>query len=692
MLEITITSSALILIISALRFIFGNSISRRLRYAMWGIVLLRLLVPIQFSQSPVSVLNIVPHDAPTQIQHSLSDVSAAGDDMISANGSNYVNSGSNSAAQPESSVSPFISMLSGNNFTNFNPLIMIWITGAIATALWFAAVNLMFYLRLRRQRRLIEVENCQLPVYAAPDLRSPCLFGMFRPAIYMTTKALESEQTIAHVLAHELIHFAHKDHLWSFLRSVCIAVYWFNPLIWLAAILSREDCELACDEAAVVGVGEENRIAYGRVLVDMIARKRAPETFFCAATTMASGTSGIKKRLNMIVQNKKTMIPALIIVFSVVAIATGATFTGALTPEGSLIDKSESLPVSPVSVQMPSSLSSGAYAVVDDDGAPVYQVNESGQTYGSAQWATSLETLPDLMFVGRANHTKIYIYTKELVSALPKTPKEAQAYVNNARSLTVYESDRKTVVDWVSWTADFSLLPESIIELFSIPVYPVNENGQTYGSDNPNLYVNQTPDLITAIGIDGTYGYIYNSPQDQHGGYPPPQNPEEVLEYTQWLDARREEMRRNGENYLWTVPLYAEDGVTVIGEFGYGGSSQMQVSEYAEAVPQSPIPSLSAQTMQITYADHRVLDVTAHVGESFPLRVRVEPAGLDFDEEITWTSSDTSVFEVVKDNPEGTAATISIISDGSSKLAVLTVEMGDVQEECIIRVRPTDQP
>ena len=183
MLEITITSSALILVISALRLIFGNNISRRMRYAMWGIVLLRLLVPIQFSQSPVSVLNIFPHDAQTQIQHSLSDGAVAGDDMISANGSNYINSNLNSASQPKSSVSPFTSTLSGNIFKNSNPLIMIWITGAIATALWFAAVNLIFYLRLRRQRRLIEVENCQLPVYAAPDLRSPCLFGMFRPAI-----------------------------------------------------------------------------------------------------------------------------------------------------------------------------------------------------------------------------------------------------------------------------------------------------------------------------------------------------------------------------------------------------------------------------------------------------------------------------------------------------------------------------
>ena len=682
MIEITITSSVLILVVVALRFVFSSKISRRLRYAIWGIVLLRLLIPLQITQSLVSVLNIVPYDAPAQIRHGLSDRAMVG----GAVEFDYRDIGeSDNAAQQENSVSPAPSVFSVNYFVNQTPLIVIWLMGAIVTALWYTAVNLIFYRRLRRRRRSLDVENCRLPVYIVDDLQSPCLYGVFRPAIYMTPKALESERAAAHILAHELIHFAHKDHLWSFLRGVCIAVYWFNPFVWLAAILSRTDCELACDEAAVLGFGEENRIDYGRTLVDMIARKRAPDTLFCAATTMASGTSGIKKRLNMIVQNKKTVIPALIVVFLVVVIATGATFTGALTTEDSPNESSGNLPDTPVNAQIPCSLPPGFDIPTEDGGAPIYQVNERGQTYGSAQWATTLETLPDLMRVGYANHTEIYVYSAELLNALPKTPEEAQSYVNNAHTLPVYESDGRTVVEWVSWTADFSQLPESVIELFSIPVYPVNENGQTFGPENPYLYLGQTPDLIAAIGIDGTQGYIYNSLQNQHGGYSPPQSPDEAIEYMEWLSGRQDEMRRNGEIYALIVPLYAEDGVTVIGEFGYGGESA-SMTEYASPDPPSGQSSPFSGSLQITYLGQKVMDVTIPAGVSFPLNVMIEPKSLDFDGEITWTSSDTSVFEVVKDNPEGTTATVTIIGSGSGNYAVLTVAMGDVQAECIIRV------
>ena len=499
MLEIIITSSALILVISTLRLIFGNNISRRMRYTMWGIVLLRLLIPFQLFQSPVSILNIVPHESQTQIRQSLSDDAISGDEISLSNSNNSDAAG---AMQPEPNISPAESVLSGSFFANLNPLIMIWLTGAIIAALWLTTVNLVFYRKLRKQRRLIEIENCRLPVYIVDDLQSPCLFGVFRPAIYMTTKAIESEHASAHVLAHELIHFAHKDNTWSLLRGICVVVYWFNPFVWLAAILSRADCELACDEAAIMGVGEENRIAYARTLVDIIASKRTSDTVLCAATTMASGTSRIKKRLNMIVQNKKTVIPAVVIVVIVVVIAAVATFTGTRTKD---IPDEVGNSQSDISTdtQMLSSLPPIISASADDDGAAVEQVNESDQTYSS---------------------------------------------------------------------------------------------------ENPHPNSVQTP------------------------GKP------------------------------------------------------------------STIPSQGEQTMQITYDDHEVVDVTERVGESFPLQVRVEPSDLDVDEEITWTSSDPSVFEVVKHNPRGTTATIKITGSGSRNYAVLTVTRGGIRSECIIRVDSSSEP
>ncbi len=56
---------------------------------------------------------------------------------------------------------------------------------------------------------------------------------------------------LRHVLTHEFTHYRHGDHLWSMLRCLALAVHWWNPLVWLAAELSRRDAELACDEGAL---------------------------------------------------------------------------------------------------------------------------------------------------------------------------------------------------------------------------------------------------------------------------------------------------------------------------------------------------------------------------------------------------------------------------------------------------------
>jgi flagellar basal body-associated protein FliL len=99
----------------------------------------------------------------------------------------------------------------------------------------------------------------------------------------------------------------------------------------------------------------------------------------------------------------------------------------------------------------------------------------------------------------------------------------------------------------------------------------VNENDQTYGSikppmpgDDMRVTEENTPDLIACAGIDGTEGYCYRTDLDGEQ----PNTPEEASEYMKRLEDRIAEMKITGEKYLRIIPLYAEDGITVIGEFG----------------------------------------------------------------------------------------------------------------------------
>ena len=108
--------------------------------------------------------------------------------------------------------------------------------------------------------------------------------------------------------------------------------------------------------------------------------------------------------------------------------------------------------------------------------------------------------------------------------------------------------------------------------------FNVNENGQTYGSSSvdshlatPETYCElELPELIMAMGVDGTVGYVYQSELERysHGGLPAPTNPEEALEYMIKIEELKEAARISGKKHLNYIPLYDVDGKTIIGKFG----------------------------------------------------------------------------------------------------------------------------
>ena len=173
-------------------------------------------------------------------------------------------------------------------------LLGIWATGSCAVLLAILFSNLRFAQRLRQVRRPMEKVESRLPVYLADGLPSPCLFGLFRPAIYLTEDAVRDGAVLRHVLVHEETHFRHGDHIWSALRGVALALHWWNPLVLLAAVLSRRDGELACDEGALKRLGEGERTAYGETLLKLVtARAGGPlKSQWMTAAFPTAGTTG----------------------------------------------------------------------------------------------------------------------------------------------------------------------------------------------------------------------------------------------------------------------------------------------------------------------------------------------------------------------------------------------------------------
>lgn len=82
--------------------------------------------------------------------------------------------------------------------------------------------------------------------------------------------------------------------------------------------------------------------------------------------------------------------------------------------------------------------------------APVYPVNESGQTYGSGLYATSPETEPDLMKAYGVDGTLGYVLSVDLIGEMPKTPEEAIAQqkktAGKVRLIPLYDIDGKKII------------------------------------------------------------------------------------------------------------------------------------------------------------------------------------------------------------------------------------------------------
>ena len=333
MREVLLTSSALILALLVLRRVFRKRISRRVQYALWGLVLVRLLVPLNLPAADFSVLS-VSEPARVQMEERLEEepvyvlpVSTQEIARSSARPNVILPMEGRYSEVTQAEGGPAV--LTKYAFTLEEALGLVWVAGMGCMGLWLAASNLRFWHMLRKKRIPMELPECRYPVYLVEEgLLSPCLFGLFRPAVYLTPAAMESGEGLRHVLAHEETHGRHGDPLWSLLRSVCLAVYWFDPLVWWAAAAAREDCELACDESALRRLGEGERIPYGQTLLRLIPLQRSAGHVMLTATTMTSDKKRMKERIMRISENRKMKAAALCAALAVTAAVCAVTFTG----------------------------------------------------------------------------------------------------------------------------------------------------------------------------------------------------------------------------------------------------------------------------------------------------------------------------------------------------------------------------
>lgn len=209
----------------------------------------------------------------------------------------------------------------------------IWLLGFLLIVVRQFVQERKFRKYLLEERRCVSVQSTmekgnRRTCYAIPWKGSPFLFRSrgIKLDIYLPEQILSEDVVIDYAVLHESMHQHHGDIWWSYLRNLLVALYWFHPLVWLAARLSREDCELACDEAVAAQLSENQKIAYGKSLLFIAALQHKPG-FFSVATNMQGSRSQLEKRIRCICSKpkKSKCVTVLVLVLAIAVCGCGMT-------------------------------------------------------------------------------------------------------------------------------------------------------------------------------------------------------------------------------------------------------------------------------------------------------------------------------------------------------------------------------
>lgn len=403
--EILITATVLILCILLIRRIFRGKISSRLQYALWILVVLRLVIPVsaQFDLGPLSRFRLMD-----LVEKNESGIAERLNETIRLEEPIQMTMDSDSilfrlfapdevkeTLEDMPTDGPTAVFLAGRlGFSRLDVLWFLWGLGALIVGVWILATNILFSRRLKRNRQPFELsENVRTAVsemnfrktgrlpacYLAEGISSPCLYGFpGREAIYLTGDVVEDVERLRHVVVHELVHKRHGDGFWALLRGVLVTVYWFHPLVWVAAACSKRDCELACDEGALALLGEEERIPYGETLLSIITKKGRVSDLVCTATTMTGSGKSVKERIQFIAKEPKVLYAAVAGALFLIAAVCLFVFTKDARFHGTTVDAQEGLTVTGADMQisLPASIGgiSGCVVEKESDDVVIYHL------------------------------------------------------------------------------------------------------------------------------------------------------------------------------------------------------------------------------------------------------------------------------------------------------------------------------
>ncbi|MBE6730151.1 MAG: M56 family metallopeptidase [Ruminococcaceae bacterium] len=303
--NMSISAGWIVLAVLLLRLLFKKA-PKWISVLLWGIVGVRLICPFTFE----SALSLIPSAKTINPEVALNSPNIDSGVPVIDNIVNPVISTATISFQPEKDL---------NIFQFIMPcLAVLWLIGIAALLIY----TLVSFIRLKKKINTAVLLSDN--VFQSENVVSPFVLGLVKPKIYLPFNI--SSQDMSHVIAHEQAHIRRKDHLCKPLGFLLLAIYWFNPLMWVGYILLCRDIELACDEKVIKELSTEQKADYSQALLNSSINRRT-----IAACPLAFGEVGVKSRVKSVLSYKKPAFWLIIISIIICAFAAVCFLTNPAT-------------------------------------------------------------------------------------------------------------------------------------------------------------------------------------------------------------------------------------------------------------------------------------------------------------------------------------------------------------------------
>ena len=280
LLDVNLTASIVILFVVCVRQ-FMKGAPKIFSYALWAIVLLRLLVPISI-ESPMSfVPERTEFSSMVDVNEVLPEV------QFETPQDRADNAWYRENTPPGEPLVQTSRSLDAQTYLTFA-----WLAGIVCMLLR----SVVSYWKLRKKVRV--VIPFRKGIYIADDIDTPFVMGFLRPKIYLPGSLEPWERTF--IIAHERHHIRRGDHIFKALAFLTLAIHWFNPFVWAAFVLAGRDMEMSCDEAVIRKLGEDVRADYSSSLLNLSTGHR-----LFAGTPLAFGEGDPTGRVRNLAKWKK---------------------------------------------------------------------------------------------------------------------------------------------------------------------------------------------------------------------------------------------------------------------------------------------------------------------------------------------------------------------------------------------------